>query len=140
GVKQKGLELELDGRWPNGVRTRLSYALQESKDVDTGKFLLNSPKHLVKLNSVVPLWSDKLFLGLEEQFTARRKTLTGSASKYFITNLTLFSQNLFEGLEASASVYNVFNQKYQDPSSGEHLQDRLKQDGTTFRFKLTFRF
>ncbi len=29
---------------------------------------------------------------------------------------------------------------YADPGGGEHLQDRLKQDGTTFRFKLTYRF
>jgi len=140
GVRQKGLELELDGRWENGVRARLGYTLQESKNVDTHKFLLNSPKHLVKFNAVVPVWRDKLFLGVEEQFTSSRKTLAGHASKYFITNLTLFSQNLFKGLEASASVYNVFNQQYNDPSGGEHIQDRLKQDGTTFRFKLTYRF
>jgi iron complex outermembrane receptor protein len=78
---------------------------------------------------------------MEEQFTGNRKTLAGKkADDFFITNLTLFSQNLINGLEISASVYNLFNRKYSDPIGGELLQDVLKQDGQAFRLKLTYRF
>ena len=141
GVNQKGLELELEGRWQSGVRGRLSYALQQTKDLDTHKILLNSPTHLVKLNGVAPLWRDKLYLGLEEQFTSLRKTILGNPARpYFITNVTLFSEKIINGLEASASVYNLFNKKYSDPAGPEHIQDKLQQDGRGFRFKLTYRF
>jgi outer membrane receptor for ferrienterochelin and colicins len=140
-VEAKGLELELEGKWKNGLRGRLSYALQKAKDKETGDMLTNSPIHLIKLNGIVPLWKEKLFLGLEEQFTSRRKTYSGGhAGSFFITNLTLFNQNLIKGLEVSASVYNLFNKKYSDPVGEEHLQDKIGQDGITFRFKMTYRF
>jgi iron complex outermembrane receptor protein len=135
------LELELEGRWQSGVRGRLSYALQQTKDLDTHKILLNSPTHLVKINGVAPLWRDKLYVGLEEQFTSLRKTILGNPARpYFITNVTLFSEKIINGLEASASVYNLFNKKYSDPAGPEHIQDKLQQDGRGFRFKLTYRF
>jgi outer membrane receptor for ferrienterochelin and colicins len=141
GANQKGVELELEGRWQNGVRGRLSYALQQTEDLDTHKILLNSPTHLVKFNSVAPLWRDKLYLGLETQFTSLRKTILGNPARpYFITNVTLFSEKIINGLEASASVYNVFDKKYSDPAGPEHIQDKLQQDGRGFRFKLTYRF
>jgi iron complex outermembrane receptor protein len=140
-VEGKGLELELEGKWKNGLRGRLSYTLQETKDRETGKVLTNSPKHMIKLNGIVPIWKEKFFLGLEEQFTSRRKTFTGGqAGSFFITNLTLFSENLIKGLEVSASVYNLFNKKYGDPVGEEHLQNKIEQDGRTFRFKMTYRF
>jgi outer membrane receptor for ferrienterochelin and colicins len=140
-VDGKGLELELEGKWENGLRGRLSYALQKAEDRETGEILTNSPKHLIKLNGIVPIWKEKIFLGLEEQFTSGRKTFTGGEAKsFFTTNLTLFSENLIKGLEISASVYNLFNKKYSDPVGEEHLQDKIEQDGRTFRFKMTYRF
>jgi len=140
-VEAGGMELELEGKWKNGWSGRLSYALQKAKDKETGKVLTNSPIHLIKLNGIVPIWKDKLFLGLEEQFTSGRKTYTGGQAKsFFTTNLTLFSANLIKGLEISATVYNLFNRKYFDPVGEEHRQDKIEQDGIAFRFKTTYRF
>ena len=140
-VEAKGLELELEGKWKNGLRARVSYALQKTKDKETGDMLTNSPNHLIKLNAIVPIWKEKLFLGFEEQFTSQRKTYSGGhAGSFFTTNLTLFNENLIKGLEISASVYNLFNKKYSDPVGEEHLQDKIAQDGMTFRFKTTYRF
>jgi iron complex outermembrane receptor protein len=83
----------------------------------------------------------KLFIGLEEQYTSKRKTLDGDyADDFFITNLTLFSRNLRKGLELSGSVYNLLNKKYEDPGSLEHAQDLIEQDGRTFRIKISYRF
>jgi iron complex outermembrane receptor protein len=141
GAEQKGVELELEGRWQNGVRGRLSYALQKSEEVETRKLMVNSPAHLIKLNGIAPLFSDKLFLGLEEQFTSRRKTLAGLQTRdFFVTHATLFSEKIIEGLELSASIYNLFDRKYSDPAGPEHIQNAIRQDGRSFRFKLTYRF
>jgi iron complex outermembrane receptor protein len=140
-VKAKGIELELGGKWPNGLGGRVSYTLTKTKNLEMVETLTNSPEHLVKFNLIYPLMKEKVFLGVEEQYTSKRKTLSGKeANAFFITNLTLFSQNVMKGLDISASVYNLFNRKYSDPGSTEHLQDLLKQDGQTFRFKLTYRF
>jgi iron complex outermembrane receptor protein len=141
GAEQKGLELELEGRWQNGVRGRVSYALQETEDLESHKRVVNSPTHLIKINGVVPLIGEQLYLGVEEQFTSRRKTLAGNdAREFFITNVTLFNENWVKGLELSASVRNLFGRKYSDPGGPEHLQNKIQQNGRDFWFKLTYRF
>jgi iron complex outermembrane receptor protein len=139
----KGLEIELGGRW-RFLDGRLSYSFQDARNLATGQILSNCPQHLGKLNLTAPLFRDKLFAGLEVLFTSSRQTLAGSSvNAYGVTNLTLLSRNLWKGVELSASVYNLFNQRYFDPGSLDHLSSGLKQirqDGTTFRLKATFSF
>jgi iron complex outermembrane receptor protein len=140
-VEATGVEFELDGKWENGLEGRVSYSYQETENRKTDRTLPNSPKHLAKLNVIVPLLKEKIFLGIEEQYTGKRKTVSrNDADDFFITNVTLFSQNLLKGLEASASVYNLFDEEYGDPGSTEHIQDTIEQDGITYRVKLTYRF
>jgi hypothetical protein len=55
-----------------------------------------------------------------------------------VTNLTLFSQGLLKGVEASFSVYNLFNEQYGDPGAREHQQDIIEQDGRTFWVKVKY--
>ena len=140
-IEARGFELELEDKWANGLEGRISYTYQEAEDKQTGKLLTNLPEHLAKLNLIIPLLKEKLFAGVEEQYTSKRKTLAGNdTDAFFVTNLTLFSQNIVKGLDVSASVYNLFNEKYVDPGSGEHLQDVIEQDGRVFRFKVTYKF
>ncbi len=141
GVEAKGVEFELEGKWGSGLKGRISYTFQETKDKKAGEILTNSPRHLAKLNLIVPLIKEKLFVSMEEQYTSKRMTLAGDfTDDFFITNLTLFNQNLLKNLEASATVYNLFDKKYGDPGSEEHVQDIIEQDGRNFRFKLTYKF
>jgi iron complex outermembrane receptor protein len=136
-----GLELELAGKWANGIENSLSYTYQRTKNRDTGRILSNSPKHLAKLNFIFPIIKEKLFLGLEEQYTSTRNTLFGgSVDEYFLTNLTLFGKNLVKGWDISAGVYNLFDRKYDDPGAEEHIQAAIEQDGRTYRLKVTYSF
>lgn len=137
----QGMELELEGKLDNGIGGKISYNCQDGRDAATGERLINSPRHLVKLNLLAPIVGDKVFLGLEEQYTGRKRTLRGAVTgDYFVTNLTIFSRNLLDNLELSASVYNLFNAGYSAPGGGEHVQDAIGQDGRSFRVKLTWRF
>jgi iron complex outermembrane receptor protein len=136
-----GAEFELEGKWKNGLETRINYTYQDARDSDTDARLTNSPRHLAKFNLIVPVYSDKVFTAFELQYTGKRDTLAGNkADDFFLANLTLFSRELLKGIEVSASIYNLFNKKYSDPGGPEHLQDLLSQDGTNFRFKLTYRY
>ena len=104
----------------------------------------NSPKHLAKINLVLPLRPGKLFLSPEAQYVGRRKNLpgktTGSVAESTVVNATLLARNLPGGLEVSASVYNLFDKGYADPAGPEHLQDAIPQDGRSYRLKATCRF
>jgi outer membrane receptor for ferrienterochelin and colicins len=140
-VKATGLELEVEGKWGNGLQGRISYAYTNARDGLTGGSPVNSPHHLATLNIIVPVVRDRVFLGAETQYTSSVKTLRGRKTDgFFLTNLTLFSKKLVKEMELSASVYNLFNKKYGYPGGPEHVMDTIPQDGRTCRVKLTYRF
>ena len=140
-VEAKGIEFEIKGKWAKGYAGTINYTYQETEDKETGDELTNSPNHLAKAGLTIPVFKEKVFLSLEEQYTGKRKTLGGNeVDDFFLTNITLFSKDLFEGLETSISVYNLFDETYYDPGAGEHTQNSIEQDGTTFRFKVAYKF
>jgi outer membrane receptor for ferrienterochelin and colicins len=140
-IEAKGFEFELEGKWESGLEGRISYTFQDSRNLTSGSSLANSPRHLAKASVVVPLVGERVFAGIEEQFTSGRKTLSGNdAPGFFISNLTLFGRNVLRGLEISGSIYNLFNRHYADPGAEEHWEDIIPQDGRTFRVKLTYAY
>src|SRR5262249_29599570 len=105
-----GGEFGLEGKHPSGFRGRVSYTVQRADDVSSGQELSNSPRHLAKLNLIVPLYPEKLFAGLEVQYSSSTKTIVGTSVKsYYVANLTLFSREIVKNLEFSGSIYNLFN-------------------------------
>jgi iron complex outermembrane receptor protein len=114
----------------------------------------DSPTHLIKLNVSVPVIPDKLFAGLEFQYTGDRHTLDTigglggtpitvqgvQAGGFAVFNFTLFSHNLLKNLDISASVYNLLDCHYADPATLYHLQETIPQDGRSFRLNVTYRF
>jgi len=145
-VTTRGVEAEVEGKWKSGVQTRASYAFQVAKDDHSGSILPDSPRHMAKANLIVPCYRDKVFTGVELQYMSSRNTLptdtrpVGRTKGFLLTNLTLFSRKLVEGVELSGSIYNLFDVRYADPGSGEHTQEVLPQDGRLFRIKLTYQF
>ena len=146
-----GLELALEGKWKYDISTRLSYTLQRTDDSSTGDILPDSPMHLVKFNVNAPIFKDKIFAGLEVQYTSSSHTVatdptTGQtlvepdSAGYTVVNFTLFSQNLVKNLDVSASIYNLLDTKYYEPASNFHVQNAIQQDGISFRIKMTYRF
>jgi outer membrane receptor for ferrienterochelin and colicins len=141
GADVKGVEMGFDAFWGSGVRGRASYTFQETEDRATRKILPDSPRHLGKLSVSAPLVKEKVFAGLEWQYTSSRLTLSGTeAAGFGIVNFTIFSRNLLKGLEASVSLYNLLDREYADPATPFHLQDILERDGRTFRAKLTYKY
>ena len=140
-VELKGMELQMDGKWENGIRAKASYSYQDASSASTGERLPNSARHLAKLNLLFPLLREKVFLGLEEQYTSGKMTLKRNETRdFFITNLTIFTRDILKNLEISGSIYNLFNTGYSAPGGGEHPQDSIPQDGRMFRVKVTWRF
>lgn len=137
----RGAEAELEAKWRSGFSGRISYSYQQAKDDQTGQRLVNSPQHSAKANLVLPLVGDQLLSGIELQYLGNRRTLAGNrAGDQLITNLTLFSQKWIKGLECSLSLYNLFDQRYDDPASSDHAMDSIRQDGFGWRFKAVYSF
>jgi len=140
-ARGQGVEAEFDGHFGNGWRTRIGYALQESEDDNTGMRLSNSPRHLVQGQLIVPLWDDRLTAAIEGRYISHRHAGEDTVSDpQFVLNLTLFTYRWVNGLELSASVYNLLDRRYSDPAGSELAQRLIEQDGRTFRVKLTYAF
>ncbi|HBI15527.1 MAG TPA: TonB-dependent receptor [Desulfobulbaceae bacterium] len=104
-VDAAGIEAELAVSFPGGVSGRLSYAYQESDYGGGDQVWTNSPRHLAKFNVSIPLFQDRLFFSLEEQYAGRTETFAGvSTGDYFLTNATLFAPNLVDNVDLSAQL------------------------------------
>ncbi|HTG01983.1 MAG TPA: TonB-dependent receptor [Nitrospirota bacterium] len=141
-VSATGVEFELHKKWANSTDVRASYSTQRAEDEMTGEPLTNSPEHLAKLNISAPLLGQKTYVGAEEQYTSRSKAQDGGfLGGYFITNVTLFSQKYMRSFDVSASIYNLFDKSYSYPVSANLLPlNAVRQDGRTYRFKITYAF
>lgn len=142
-VQSTGVEAQLEGKWAVGWQARLSYSWQSTIDQNTQQSLSNSPEHMVKLNVIAPLFgSEKVFAGFETRYLSSRKNATGGkVADYVVSNLTVFSQDaIVKGMELSGGIYNLFNQRYFDPSSPELRQTGIEQDRLTFRIKASLDF
>ncbi len=140
-VRGRGVEAEINGHFEGGLRGRLSYCLQKAVAEDTGDELNNSPQHLVQGNLIFPIYRETLFGGAEFRFlSGRENEPSGHASGDWVVNLTLYSHRIWRQMDLSASVYNLFNHKYFDPTPIELRQTILEQDGRTFLVKLTAAF
>jgi iron complex outermembrane receptor protein len=141
-VEGKGVEIEVENRWSSGLQARLSYALQQAINVKTDATLPDSPGQLAKFALSLPLVKDRLLLGVEELYTGKRKTMTDAyLDPVYLTNVTFLLRNASRTLELSASVYNLFDAEYADPVPLDFVPlYSVRQDGRTFRVKLTYAF
>ena len=140
-INMQGLELALNKKLPSGLEAGGSFSYEDAKNVSGGTPLTNSPHELAQAHLSVPLFRRQLFASMNLQYVSKRRTLAGNyAGAYVVPNLTLFSQKALRGWEVSASIYNIFDDRYGDPGSEEHRQDIIYQDGRTFRVKVGYHF
>lgn len=140
GSRATGVETELDARFASGLQGSASYSY-----VDVVESVLstpsNSPQHMGKLNLMIPMLQKKLFAGLEGQYNGPHLTRQEHmASGFQVFNLTLLGHTLGNHMDLSASVYNILDKKYFDPSPVLLPEDHIQQDGRSFRAKVTVKF
>jgi iron complex outermembrane receptor protein len=144
-VEVFGVSTELEGRWENGLIGRISYTYADAENATTGAQLNNSPEHLVKLQIIAPIFCDKLSIGFEllgqSEVTGAFPGVPGNEiDGRLIGNLTLFSHELFDNLDMSLGIYNLWNEEYYDPVASDFTTVSAPQDGRSYRFKLTYKF
>lgn len=143
-VKAVGGEFEIEGQWSSGFAARSSYSFVSARNEGADQSLDYSPRHLVKLNLTAPLYRKKVFAAIELQGVSRREfTQNGgqvAAAGYLVTNATLSSTALLPGLEASFSIYNLWDRRLEDPATTDHVQNVIPQDGRTYRVLVSYRF
>mgnify|MGYP003401737181 CR=1 FL=1 len=141
-VTAKGLELSALRVWSQGARLRASLALQAAKDA-TGENIANAPHVLGKLNFSTPIPTTQMRLGYELHYDGERRNNAGDTmASYWRSNLHLVAERWAKGLEASFSVLNLFDRRYDHASGAPRLnwQPTIEQDGRSIRLALDYRF
>ncbi len=140
-VHGRGVEFEIETRLSSHLTSRVSYSLQQTEDRLLHQELSNSPRHQILGNLTFPLYRDRVFAGLEARYISGRINVEGpEVPAYWVVNATLFSQHWANGLEVSASIYNLLDRRYYDPGSGNVAQQVIAQEGRSFRVKVTYHF
>jgi outer membrane receptor for ferrienterochelin and colicins len=146
-LESKGLELQAEGKWESGYSALLSYCYQNTRNLEAGQAVVNSPASLAKGSLTVPLPLKRSSATLETVYASSRLNANGEkVDGAAIVNLTLLNRDLVQGLDLSASVYNLFDTRYAVPSGPEHFNSLgeslrgIPQDGITFRLKASYRF
>ncbi|MFC0250695.1 TonB-dependent receptor plug domain-containing protein [Massilia consociata] len=133
-----GFETAFERLLDGGARIRASYAWQRSRDGD-GAALVNSPRHLAKLNLVAPL-AARTHLGVELQCLSSRLTEHTRTGGYCVANLTLTAGKVLSGADLSLSLFNAGNKHYADPAGPAFIQEDLARQGRTLFAKLGYQF
>lgn len=138
-VKSDGVELGLEINWPGFLKGDASYTYQDTRDGQTGQWLANSPRHMVKVGARAPLYKNMIFLGGQCRYMSKRLDRDGAEVDDAITaDMSLSAE--YKKLSVTASVYNLFDVVYADPVSGDHLQKSIVQNGRNFWIKIGFVF
>ena len=158
----RGLELQYERRWDSDWRLRISAAWQRARDPQD-RPLVNSPRHMAKLQLSAPLAGDGLRVGVEALHYGSRLTLPqrdddeallrpgrrlGSQT---LINLTLsttpaglpgWGAGFWRDWQFSLAVKNLLNQRAELPTApvrfddGGALMDSLRQDGRSVWLQL----
>jgi len=138
-VKSDGVELGLEVNWPGFLKGDASYTYQDTRDEQTGQWLANSPRHMVKVGARVALYKNILFLGGQCRYMGNRLDREGgNVGDAFITDITLSGE--YKKLTLSAAAYNLFSAEYADPVSSDHVQKSMLQNGRNFWLKIGYVF
>jgi iron complex outermembrane receptor protein len=140
-IRSRGLELTGEWRRRDGLRGSLSYSLQKSADRATGEDLTNSPRHMAKAQAELPLAGGRVWAAVNTQYIGPRWTLAGARlDGHALAGLTVSAPRVVSRLGVSLGVGNLFDTRFADPGSEEHVQDALMQDGRSLRLGVDWKF
>ena len=141
-TKARGFEAELEAQLKNGIRARASFAHQTTRDESTGAMLSNSPRNMAKLLVSFPLFDDRLTAGIETQYRGSVASVAGNPIQdFWFANLNLTAKDVgIKGMDLSAGVFNLFDERYDFPGTDPDASEGIRQDGRTFYIKATYRF
>ncbi|MES2901802.1 MAG: TonB-dependent receptor [Pseudomonadota bacterium] len=136
-TRAHGVEVEYEQSWQAGARLRAGYSYAHAGG---GEQQLNAPARLAKLNLAAPLGYQAWRGGFELQYVGPRRAITGIVPGFWLANANLVNARLTHNLDAAIGIYNLFDRRYADPGSAEHLQTSIAQDGRRLQARIGYAF
>jgi outer membrane receptor for ferrienterochelin and colicins len=139
-TKTNGVEVELIGKFREGMETSASVAMQRANDPQEHSFLLDSPGCVAKIRWAVPLLKNKLRAAAALQYVSAQRTYSyGQVPAFWLTDATLTTRNLHPDFDLQFGVRNLLNVTYFYPGGVGLTEDQIRADGRSFFVKLVLR-
>jgi outer membrane receptor protein involved in Fe transport len=135
----RGIEIDFERRWPGDMQLHTTYSNMRVS-LEPAVRVQNAPIHLLKFNASAPVPASQWRAGAEAQYTGPRNTVSGSVGGFWVANLNLWRKPLPHQVDVSVNVYNLFNRRYADPASTEHVMAAITQDGRSALVKVGYAF
>ena len=144
GSNVQGIEFELradlDRFWNNAYAyINYTYLDAESK----GDPLAKVPKHKGNIGvnaSITKSLNANLHMFVSDYRVRKENDPRDDSPGYALVNLTLKAKELFNNLTIKASLFNLFDKDYDDPSSITHIPTDKPRPGRTFTIEMSYKF
>ncbi len=133
-----GAEAAIERNLRGGARIRASYAWQRAHGGELDESLVNSPRHLAKVNVVSAGFGPGARLAGELLCMSARQTQNASTGGHCVTNLTLTVASLLPGADLSVSLFNATGKRYGDPAGPAFLQEAIEHKGRSLHAQLAW--
>lgn len=135
----RGLEVEVNGRFPGGVEGRGSLTRQEARTLDPEEWAVNSPRWLAGCAFRRAILGDRGAVAFELRHVGERRGVHGTTlvPAYLVADLNLLLPLPVSGLSAALKIRNLGDRRYSDPGGEEVPMPEVRQDGRTWRLTLT---
>jgi outer membrane receptor for ferrienterochelin and colicins len=138
----EGFEFEVNWRPSEAWLFAGSYSLQNAEDAKTGNDIADAPGQQLKF---ISNWefSENWFLNGQVNWVAGRERNSVDTRKniddYLLTNIAIKRQFVFDRMDLSLAIRNLFDEDAREPSSGEIPND-YPLESRSFWLDISYRF
>ncbi len=142
GIEVQGVELEADWRLDNIARFYGNYTFQDAEDSDTGNAIPDVSRHKANIGADLSLtrYFDVNFnlFGSSSRPRADGDDRPG-LPKYKLLDMAIIGKSFYPGLELRASIFNLLDEDYVDPSLPDGVPNDHPRAGRSFMLDVTYR-
>lgn len=131
-----GFELAWASRSRAGVHVRASYSGLEDSLKEAGVWFGGAPTQLAKFSVGLPIETLRVTSGLSIAVAGTRRAHTGEVFPAVAVATWNLVRPLGRHTEIQGTIFNLFNARYSEPASTDHLQGGIAQDGRQIGVRL----
>ena len=131
----QGIELELNANFEERFQAYANYTFRDTEDQLTHAEIPFASKHLARLGVNLPMTS-YCNANIQAAFVGEKPREVGDdrepVESYMLVDATLTAKNFYKRLELFASVHNLFDKEYFNPSLADSFPGDYPMPGRTF--------
>jgi outer membrane receptor for ferrienterochelin and colicin len=134
-----GVEVSWVSDVPAGIHVRVSYAALDNSQEESAVWFGGAPTQLAKINVGSPIKRLGVTTGVSVAVAGTRRAHTGEMFPPVAVANWNVVRPIGKDVEIQGALFNLFNVRYSEPASTDHLQGGISQDGRQIAVKLLWR-